>query len=333
MDDFKLKGDKLDSSKTFQKVSVHLTRKFNVDKFMEAANITDPEPFSEHPSTASKQEANINLFYSSLVNIAGSIQVEKMVEKIETNIYNDAHELTTTTRKARQLLRYYASLVRANNVKDSSLSAKRDLILFRNTDSTKLKDDLERMFDEFDEAEREMTEGAKMRDLQKKEHFLGILGNSCKAIQNTLDTIDVMDHATTFEIVKEKLLQAAQNISTRSRNENKASARQQRSPSHDTSVTTMSANATQITMDKAQYDEIMRAISSDKSNRNRSESPSRQYAERGRPRSRSNTPDRNFRRREGSSQSSNLRARSPSKSNVTFSPNTRSSSPYPQYRK
>jgi hypothetical protein len=71
MDDFKLKGDKLDSSKTFQKVSVHLTRKFNVDKFMEAANITDPEPFSEHPSTASKQEANINLFYSSLVNIAG----------------------------------------------------------------------------------------------------------------------------------------------------------------------------------------------------------------------------------------------------------------------
>jgi hypothetical protein len=194
MDDFKLKGDKLDSFKNFQRVSVHLTRKFNVDKFFEAASMTDLEPFSEHSGTALKQEANINLFYNSLVHMAGSIKVEKMVENIQTNDYNDAQELTTTTRKARQLLRYYASLVKPNNVKDSSLTAKRDLILFRNTDPTKLKDDLEHMFDEFDEAESEMTERTKMRELQKKEHFLGLLGNSCKAIQNTLDTIDVMDH-------------------------------------------------------------------------------------------------------------------------------------------
>jgi hypothetical protein len=79
------------------------------------------------------------------------------------------------------------------------------------------------MFNDFEEAEREMTEESKMRDLQKKEHFLGLLGSRCKALQNTLDTIDVMNHDTTFAIVQEKLLQAAQNISTRSRNERKQS--------------------------------------------------------------------------------------------------------------
>ena len=330
MDTFKLKGDKLDSSKKFQQVSVQLTRKHNVDKFMQAANITDPEPFSDHAGTQSKQEANINLFYNSLVEMAGTITVERMVERIEGNVYSDAAELTTTTRKARQLLRYYATLVQPNNVKDSHLTSKRDLIQFRNTDPTKLKDDLESMFNEFDEIERELTPGAKMRDLQRKETFVGLLGNSCKVLQNTLDTIDVMDHAMTFEIVKEKLLQAAQNISTRSRNEGKASAKQQRTLSlRDETSATLSNNATSITMDKKQYDDLMQAVSS--ANRSRSLSPGRftQSMDRGRPRSRSNTPERNHRRRDNSTQPARSRTQSPSKSSVSFSTNSKPSSPFP----
>jgi hypothetical protein len=42
----------------------------------------------------SKQEASINLFYNSLVDMAGSITVERVVERIEGNMYNDAAELS-----------------------------------------------------------------------------------------------------------------------------------------------------------------------------------------------------------------------------------------------
>ena len=137
-----------------------------------------------------------------------------------------------------------------NNVKDSILTAKWDLILFRNTDPTKLKDDLEHMFDEFDEAESEMTEGTKMRELQKKEHFLGLLGNSCKAIQNTLDTIDVMDHGwhDIWNIQGEAFASGTKYIHEIDKRKQSKHQTAKISKSRYT-VTTMSANATQIIMD------------------------------------------------------------------------------------
>ena len=58
----------------YQQVSVHLTRKYNVDKFMQAVNIRILNHSPTILGQNLKQEANINLFYSSLVAMAGAIK-------------------------------------------------------------------------------------------------------------------------------------------------------------------------------------------------------------------------------------------------------------------
>ena len=83
-----------------------------------------------------------------------------------------------------------------NNVKDSNLTGKRDLIQFRNTGSTKLKlkDDQEQMFNEY-EVEEEMT------SIKKMERFHGILAQSSKkSLKQALENIDIMDETMNFEI-------------------------------------------------------------------------------------------------------------------------------------
>jgi hypothetical protein len=41
----RLRGDKLDSRKTFLQAVLSLQRKWNVEDFMSADNVSDPEPF------------------------------------------------------------------------------------------------------------------------------------------------------------------------------------------------------------------------------------------------------------------------------------------------
>ena len=47
----KLMGNRLDSRKSFLDTARSLQRKWNVEDFMNAENVTDEEPFSEHPGT------------------------------------------------------------------------------------------------------------------------------------------------------------------------------------------------------------------------------------------------------------------------------------------
>jgi hypothetical protein len=121
----KIRGDKLDSSKAFLRHVLSLQRKSNVEKFMDTDNVDDEEPFSDYAPTREKQEGNITLFYDEIVNMAGTISEENVRDSIEENTYNENGNLTTTTRKARQLLRYYATLVKPNPVKDSKLTMQR----------------------------------------------------------------------------------------------------------------------------------------------------------------------------------------------------------------
>ena len=110
----RLRGDKLDSRKTFLQAVLSLQRKWNVEDFMSAENVSDPEPFSDHAGTRERQKASINNFYDDICSMAGSITVETVRDSIEENTYED-EDLTTVTRKARQLLRYYSTLVQPNS--------------------------------------------------------------------------------------------------------------------------------------------------------------------------------------------------------------------------
>ena len=100
---FKLRGDSLDSSKRFLQATLSLQRKYNVQEFLEAPNVADPEPFSDHAGTKERQKANLNNFYDEISNMAGTITVETIRDSIEGNAYEDV-ELNTVTRKIRQLL-------------------------------------------------------------------------------------------------------------------------------------------------------------------------------------------------------------------------------------
>ena len=128
---FKLLGNKYDSKRTFTNTTRDLIRKYNVSEFMEAAEITARAPFDNfNASVKQKQEIQVNLFYSELISMAGSVSIEGIIGRIETNTLNDRRELTTNTRKARQLLQYYQSLVENNTQKDFMLSQQRDRIVF-----------------------------------------------------------------------------------------------------------------------------------------------------------------------------------------------------------
>ena len=118
-------------------------------------------------------------FYDEISKIAGTITVETIRDSIEGNAYEDV-DLNTVTRKIRQLLRYYATLVQPNSVKDSSLTTRRNLLNFTNKDPSKLKEDLEKFFNEFEEIEREMTQRTKMVELAKMEHFTGMISCNSK---------------------------------------------------------------------------------------------------------------------------------------------------------
>jgi hypothetical protein len=114
---FKLRGDSLDSKKRFLQATLSQKRKYNVQEFLEAPNVTDPEPFSDH-ATRERQKANMSNFYDEISKMAGTITVETIRDSIEGNAYEDV-DLNTVTRRIRQLLRYYATLVQPNTVKDS----------------------------------------------------------------------------------------------------------------------------------------------------------------------------------------------------------------------
>ena len=58
----RLRGDKLDSRKTLLQAVLSLQRKWNVEDFMSAEDVSDPEPFSDHAGTRERQKANINNF-------------------------------------------------------------------------------------------------------------------------------------------------------------------------------------------------------------------------------------------------------------------------------
>lgn len=330
---FKLKGDKLDSSKHFLKYVLTLQRNYNVEKFMDTPEVTDLEPFSANEQTRERQEANITKFYNDLVQMAGTITVENVKDNIEFNNYNADGNLTTTTRKARQLLRYYATLVKPNSVKDSKLMMQRLHLKFKNTDAEKLKEDLETFFNEFDEIEKEMTPRAKMVELSKMEHFHGILGTTSKHLHQALESIDIMDETLTFEDYKTRLLQSAQQIGTRIRSVNRTSSHQQQETStlmSANSTAEMTANSTTVTMDKAEYDNMKAFISRSKQDMPRSyygrstSNDRKRSASNDRRRSRSNDS------RGGRSPNNGASSRSPKRGrgNVTFREEEVQYSPY-----
>jgi len=102
----KLMGNKLDSRKSFLDTARSLQRKWNVEDFMNAEDVTDEEPFSDHPGTRERQKANVNNFYDEISSMAGSATVEAVRDSIKENTYQ---EVELTTKKARQLLRYYST--------------------------------------------------------------------------------------------------------------------------------------------------------------------------------------------------------------------------------
>jgi hypothetical protein len=274
---FKLRGDSLDSKKDFLRATLSLQRRWNVEEFLEAPNVTDPEPFSDHAGTKEKQKSNLNNFYDALSNMAGTITVETVRDSIEENTYENV-DLTTVTRKARQLLRYYATLVQPNSVKDSSLTTKRNLLNFTNKDSSKLKQDLERLFNEFEEIEKEMTPRTKMVELAKMEYFTGMLSTNAKILSTALEDIDIMDEATTFEDFKKHLLKSAEKIGTRIRNERTTQSRTMSSTDTimSSNSTIESVNSTTVTVDKDQYDRMEEALRRSKRERSNSERAARQ---------------------------------------------------------
>lgn len=332
---FQLKGDKLDSSKQFLKYVLTLQRNYNVEKFMEAPGITDPEPFSASEQTREKQEANLTKFYNELVHMAGTISVENVKDSIEFNSYNADGNLTTTTRKARQLLRYYATLVQPNSVKDSKLMTQRLHLKFKNTDAEKLKEDLETFFNEFEEIEKEMTPRTKMVELSKMEHFHGILGTASKYLNQALESIDIMDEQLAFQDYKTRLLQLAQQIGTKIRSVNRTSSHHQHESStimSANSTVKMAVNSTTVTLDKAEYDSMKASIS-----RSQQDTPRSYYGRstsNDRKRSASNDRKRsasNDSRRSRSNDSRNeTSSRSPKRGrrNVTFRQEEAQYSPY-----
>jgi len=244
-----------------------------VQEFLEAPNVTDPEHFSDH-ATRERQKANLSNFYDEISKMAGTITVETIRDSIEGNAYEDV-DLNTVTRRIRQLLRYYATLVQPNTVKDSCLTTRRNLLNFTNKDPSKLKEDLEKFFDEFEEIEREMTQRTKMVELAKMEHFTGMISCNCKILTKSLEDIDIIEETMTFEDFKRCLLKSAERIGTRIRNE-------QMTQSHKVSSTEtiMSSNftienvkSTTVTVEKAQYDRIEEAPR--RSKRDRSSSAQR----------------------------------------------------------
>ena len=325
----KLRGDKLDSRKTFLQTVLSLQRKWNVEDFMKAENVSDPEPFSDHPGTRERQKASVNNFYDDICNMAGTITVETVRDSIEENTYGDT-DLTTVTRKSRQLLRYYSTLVHPNSVKDSHLTAKRNQHKFRVKDKTNstLKEDVETYFNEFEEIEKEMTERTKMTELTKLEHFTGMLSANCKILTKSLEDIDIHDEATTFATFKEHILKSAEKIGTRLRNEHIIQSSQNSSSTEtimSSNSTTQVVNSTTVTVDKAQYDEMKEALNRSK----RQGMQSSHYGDdrnRSRSRSTDSKPYQSFRARSTSNES---RGRSPKRGRtVAFRTDERPASPY-----
>ena len=340
----RLRGDKLDSRKTFLQAVLSLQRKWNVEDFMSAENVSDPEPFSDHPGTRERQKASINNFYDDICSMAGSITVETVRDSIEENTYED-EDLTTVTRKARQLLRYYSTLVQPNSVKDSHLTAKRNQHKFHAKDNTNssLKEDVEAYFNEFEEIEKEMTARTKMTELTKLEHFTGMLSANCKILTKSLEDIDIHDEATTFAAFKAHILKSAEKIGTRLRNEHRIQS------SHNSSSTntimssnsmTQAVNSTTVTVDKVQYDEMKEAL-----NRSKRQGSHSSYYNNDRNRSRSkSTESRTYQGSRARSPSSESRGRSPKRGRTVafrteerptspYNANTRSTSPYRNFQR
>lgn len=328
----KLTGNRLDSKKAFLDAARSLQRKWNVEDFMKADNVTDQEPFAQHPGTQERQKANVNNFYDEICSMAGSTTVEAVRDSIEENTYQEV-DLTTTTRKARQLLRYYSTLVQPNSVKDSYLTAKRNRHELHITDKSNfsLKEVIETYFNEFEEIEREMTQRTKMTEMTKLEHFTGMLSAKCNILTKALDDIDIHDETTTFAIFKDHVLKSAEKIGTRLRNEHRIqSQHHHKSSSSDTIMssnsTTSTINSTTVTVDKALYDEMRGAH--DRSQRQGRQS-SYNYGEDRRSRSKSTESRHNQGSRARSPSNESRNSRSPKRGRtVAFKTDERPTSPY-----
>ena len=222
-----------------------------------------------------------------------------------------------------------------NSVKDSSLTTRRNLLNFTNKDPSKLKEDLEKFFNEFEEIEREMTQRTKMVELAKMEHFTGMISCNCKILTKALEDIDIMEDTMTFEDFKRHLLKSAERIGTRIRNEQMTQSR--KVSSTDTIMSSNSTienvNSTTVTVDKAQYDRMEEALRRSKRDRSSSaqrdrNTESRQENDKNRSRSRSED-SRSYQGSRQRRQNSESRERSPKRGRqVTFTREERPTSSY-----
>ena len=235
--------------------------------------------------------------------------IDRVIAKIESNTLNADAILTTPTRKARQLIEYYLTLVEPNSLHDSVLTRRRADIRFKCSKQINLKNDLDVLFEEFEEVESDMQPRSKYSEIQMMEHIKGLL-NSNSDLTPIIDGINVHDIDTSFAFFKNRILEAAVSISGRFSAEDRIQCTRRSSSDIMSSNQTSDlsdVNSSTVMIDRQEWNEMRRAVSrlNDQTLSSWRNNDNATTPDKVRSRSRSNSPFRSNRQRTSTSPSSN----------------------------
>jgi hypothetical protein len=187
---------------------------------------------------------------------------------LENNEENGLYDLNSTIRQARRIIQIYTQIAQSNPLKDNILLKKRDCIVLERKGTETIKMSVKKLFSDIEEAEEEMIPYLKWNDIQKIERIIRLL-KSEKELQSKLSDISVTGMA--FDDFERRILQFCQNLMDMDRIQ-ETPTRRAVTTSED--VTTMSSNATTVTVDKSEYNALLAASHNSRNGgRNRATSP------------------------------------------------------------
>ena len=269
---FRMKFDDTDMLTDLNDELTRLELKYNVGTLLRG-DVEDREDFDIKGSMRSKQEHSVNNYLLQLELMAKDTPpLKKIVRSILRNEeLPKGFDLTTPIRKSRRIIEIYREASKANPVKEASLLAKREAIKLQRRGGQNIKQSVQKLFDDFEDVEEEMNQHLKWVTIQKIDRIILQLASETELSSKISDihsvsTWNFADFRTTILRFCQNIMDTAriQQLSTDSSNK-----------ADDT--TTMSANATTITMDKTEYDAL---TSTPFNGRVRSSSPYQQKRER-----------------------------------------------------
>ena len=267
---FRIRNDDTDLLTELEDELRRLQLKHNVGNLV-SGDIDDREEYNVNGTVKAKQEHSVNMFLLQLETMVRD--TSSMKKSIRAVLSNEevpmGHDLNTPIRKARRIMEIYRAIAQSNPLKDTILLDKRDKILLQRLGTESIKTSVKRLFSDIEEVEDELRPYLKWHTIQKTERIVRLLSSEKELISKISD---INISAMAFDDFETRILQFCQNLMDIERMQKISTRSIPTTPTED--VTTMSSNATTVTVDKTEYDALLAASHNSRNGgRNRAASP------------------------------------------------------------